>query len=140
MANLTVVLPTRALKPDGIASGRVSASNRHFVHLMPRIPRNQKSRPFVARDMQGRRIYHLEYKRRMVGLRPKQTITGLRRFFREHGLQPGDRITLYKEEGNEMMLMGQLISPFYVIHFERVNEVAAGEDPAPLQAGDDHAP
>ncbi|GLU06740.1 hypothetical protein SLE2022_237390 [Rubroshorea leprosula] len=108
---------------------------------MPRILPEQKSRPFLARDMQGRRIYHPEYKRRMVGLRPKQTITGLRRFFREHGLQPGDRITLYKEEGNdEMILMGKLISPLYVIHFERVNEVAAGEDPAPLQAGDDHAP
>ncbi|GLU23630.1 hypothetical protein SLE2022_396210 [Rubroshorea leprosula] len=97
---------------------------------MPRIPRNQKSRPFVARDMQGRRIYHLEHKRKMVGLRPKQTITGLRRFFREHGLQAGDLITLYKEEGNEVILMGELISPLYVIHFERVNEVGAAEDHA----------
>ncbi|GLU05923.1 hypothetical protein SLE2022_229960 [Rubroshorea leprosula] len=124
MENLTEVLPTRALKADVIASGRVSASNRCFVHLMPRIPPDQKSRPFLARDMQGRRIYHLGYNRRMRGLRPKQTITGLRRFFREHGVQPGDRITLYKEDGNEEMLMGKLISPLYVIHFERVNEVA----------------
>ncbi|GLT28369.1 hypothetical protein SLA2020_033090 [Shorea laevis] len=139
MENLRVVLPTRALSRYGIASGRVSASNRHFVEEMPRIPPEQKSRPFLARDMHGRRIYHLEYKRRMVGLRPKQTITGLRRFFREHGLQPWDRITLYKEEGNEVILMGKLISPIFVIHLERFNEVAADEDPAPLQAGDDHA-
>ncbi|GKV31768.1 hypothetical protein SLEP1_g40434 [Rubroshorea leprosula] len=121
MENLTVVLRTRALTPYGIASGRVSASNRHFVEEMPRIPPEQKSRPFLAKDAQGRRIYHLKYNRRMRGLRPKQTITGLRRFFQEHGLQPGDRITVYKEEANEVILMGKLISPLYVIHFERVN-------------------
>ncbi|GLT48158.1 hypothetical protein SLA2020_217990 [Shorea laevis] len=74
--------------------------------------------------MHGLPIYRLKYNRRMRGLRPKQTITGLRRFFREHGLQPGDGITVYNEEGNEVMLMGTLISPLYVIHFERVNEVA----------------
>ncbi|GLT28384.1 hypothetical protein SLA2020_033240 [Shorea laevis] len=124
MENLTVVLPTRAVTRYGIASGRVSASNRHFVEGMPRIPPEQKSRPFLARDTHGHSIYHLEYNRRMRGLRPKQTITGLRRFFREHGLRAGDRITLYKEEGNEVMLMGKLISPLYVIHFERVNGVA----------------
>ncbi|GLT28373.1 hypothetical protein SLA2020_033130 [Shorea laevis] len=121
MENLTVVLPTRAVTRYGIASGRVSASNQHFVEEMPRIPRDRGSRPFLARDMHGRRIYHLKCNRRMTGLRPKQTITGLRRFFQEHGLQPGDRITVYKEEGNEVMLMGKLISPLYVIHFERVN-------------------
>ncbi|GKV31777.1 hypothetical protein SLEP1_g40442 [Rubroshorea leprosula] len=107
---------------------------------MPRIPRDRDSRQFLARDTHGHRIYHLKYKRRMRGRRPKQTITGLRHFFQDHGLQPRDRITLYKEVGNEVKLMGKLISPLYVIHFERVNEVAAGEDPAPLQAGDDHAP
>ncbi|GKV31773.1 hypothetical protein SLEP1_g40439 [Rubroshorea leprosula] len=124
MDNLAVAFPTRAVTGYGIASGRVSASNRHFVEEMPRIEPGRNSRPFLARDMHGGRIYHLKYNRRMVGLRPKQTITGLRRFFQEHGLQPGDRITLYKEEGNEVILMGKLISPLYVIHFERANEVA----------------
>ncbi|GLT48155.1 hypothetical protein SLA2020_217960 [Shorea laevis] len=124
MENLMEVLRTRAVTRCAIASGRVSASSRHFDEEMPRIQPGQNSRPFLARDMHGRRIYHLKYNRRMVGLRPKQTITGLRRFFQEHGLQPGDLITLYKEEGNEMILMGKLISPLYVIHFERVNEVA----------------
>ncbi|GLT28383.1 hypothetical protein SLA2020_033230 [Shorea laevis] len=91
---------------------------------MPRIQPGRNSRPFLARDTHGRHIYHLEYKRRMRGLHPRQTITGLRSFFQEHGLQPGDLITLYMEEGNEVILMGKLISPLYVIHFERVNEVA----------------
>ncbi|GKV31789.1 hypothetical protein SLEP1_g40455 [Rubroshorea leprosula] len=124
MENLTVVLRTRRLTRDGIDSGRVSASNRHFVEEMPRIRPGRKSRPFLARNMPGGLLYHLKYNRRMVGLRPKQTITGLRRFFREHGVQPGDRITLYKAGGNPVTLMGTLISPLYVIHFERVNEVA----------------
>ncbi|GKV31791.1 hypothetical protein SLEP1_g40457 [Rubroshorea leprosula] len=140
MENWTLALPTRAVTPYGIATGRVSASNRRFVEEMPRIEPGQNSRPFLAWDMHGGRICHLKYNRRMVGRRPKQTITGLRSFFQQHGLQPGDQITLYKEEGIEAILMGVLISPLYVIHFERVNEVAAGEDPAPLQAGDDHAP
>ncbi|GLU05914.1 hypothetical protein SLE2022_229870 [Rubroshorea leprosula] len=124
MENLMEVLQTRAVKRCAIASGRVSASNRHFDEEMPRIQPGQISRPFLARDMHGRRIYHLKYNRRMVGLRPKQIITGLRRFFQELGLQPGDLFTLCKEEGNEVILMGTLISPLYVIHFERVNEVA----------------
>ncbi|GKV31785.1 hypothetical protein SLEP1_g40450 [Rubroshorea leprosula] len=119
MENLTVVLRTRAVRRYAIASGRVSASNRHFVERMPRIQPGQNSRPFLARDMYGHRIYHLKYKRRMVERRPKQTITGLGHFFQEHGLQPGDRIILYKEEGNEVILMGKLISPLYVIHFEK---------------------
>ncbi|GLT28375.1 hypothetical protein SLA2020_033150 [Shorea laevis] len=124
MENLAVALPTRAITHYGIASGRISASNRFFVEEMPRIEPGQNSRAFLARDMRGGPIYHLKYNRRMVGLRPKQTITGLRRFFQEHGLQPGDRITLFKEEGNELILMGKLISPLYVIDYERVNEVA----------------
>ncbi|GKV31779.1 hypothetical protein SLEP1_g40444 [Rubroshorea leprosula] len=110
MENLTVVLPTRALKPDGIAKGRVSASNQRFLHLMPRIPPDEKSTPFLAKDAHGRPIHHLMYEKRKSELRPKQTITGLKHFFQEHGLQPGDRITVYKEEGNEVMLMGTPIS------------------------------
>ncbi|GLT28386.1 hypothetical protein SLA2020_033260 [Shorea laevis] len=81
MEDLTVVLRTRAVTRYGIASGRVNASNRHLVEAMPRIQPGRNSRPFLARDMLGPRIYHLKYNRRMVGLRPKQTITGLRRFF-----------------------------------------------------------
>ncbi|GLT28371.1 hypothetical protein SLA2020_033110 [Shorea laevis] len=124
MENLRVVLRTRRLTRDGITSGRLSASNRFFVEYMPRISPEQKSRRFRARDMAGGPLYRLKYNRRMGGPRPKQTITGLRRFFRGHGVQPGDRITVYREEGNEVMLMGTLISPLYVIHIERVNEVA----------------
>ncbi|GLT28379.1 hypothetical protein SLA2020_033190 [Shorea laevis] len=126
MENLRVVLQTRRLTRDGITSGRVSASNQHFVEEMPGIPPEKNSRTFLARDMAGGPLYRLKYNRRMEGLPPKQTITDLRRFFREHGVQPGDRITLYKENGNEVMLMGILISPLYVIHIERVNEVADG--------------
>ncbi|GLT33211.1 hypothetical protein SLA2020_078150 [Shorea laevis] len=103
------VFGPRAMTAKGISTGCISTSSAKCVQEMPIIEPGQNSAPLLARDVLEKN-YEFRYNRRITGPYYKQTITGMKPFFQDHGLVPGDLITIYKMNDEALI---------YYIHFQR---------------------
>ncbi|GKV37217.1 hypothetical protein SLEP1_g45274 [Rubroshorea leprosula] len=112
------IVLTRVLPGSSINTGVLSVSNRFDVERMPTIEEGHKSVVLEARDARQEGLIHRFYFRRRAD-GTKQTLTGMKQFFDLHGLQAGDRITIYLVR-KEVKLFGRVIRPaLHSIDFER---------------------